>query len=116
MLTLAGCAGQGAGGGSESSIADNATKAVYDNDYVGLTDKMADSLKPQVTRAQVGVLSDKMHAMGEYQGVTQTSNDTVARRSRYTAKFAKGTMMIDMVLDANNKIIGYHVSEPASTK
>ena len=103
---LSACA---SGGSDQTKLADSVTRAIYANDISDVTTNFASSLVPQVTRASVGALSDKMHSLGTYQGLTQTGTDIPARRYTFDAKFARGDMTVDMVLDASGNIIGYHV-------
>jgi len=110
MLALCACGGgSAAGGNSETKLADQVTRAVYDNDISGVTQNFSADLTPQVTRASVGVLSDKMHDLGTYQGLTETAMDIPSRRYTFDAKFDKGDMTVGMRLDANGKILAYRV-------
>lgn len=106
-VLLTACAGGAAS--SEQKMADSVTRAVYDDNYAGVTANFDDALKPEVTRTQVAQLSDVMHKLGDYQGVTMTSNDTVNKRFDFEAKFSKGTMTVKMRLDPDGKIAAYRV-------
>ncbi len=96
--------------GSEQKLADSVTRAVYNNDMAGATANFSSDLTPQVTRASLGILSDTMHKMGNYQGLTETATDTPARRYTFDAKFDNGDMTVQMRLDASGKIVAYRVS------
>jgi hypothetical protein len=78
-VVLAAC---GSKANSPADLADQTTKAVYNVDVDGAEANMDDDLKTQVTRASIGDLSDKMHALGAFKGITQTSAD--AEKGRYT--------------------------------
>jgi hypothetical protein len=107
-VALWGCGG-GASGNAETAVAGQVTKAIYDNDVAGVTQNFSSALSSQVTRASVGTLSDKMHALGNYQGVTETQTDIPNRRYMFDAKFDHGDMTIGMRLDAEGKVIAYRV-------
>lgn len=109
-LGLGACSGNS---GSEQKLADSVTRAVYNNDMSGVTSNFSTDVAPQVTRASLGVLSDQMHSMGNYQGLTETATDLPAKRYTFDAKFDKGDMTVQMRLDANGKIAAYRVSPGA---
>lgn len=90
--------------------ADATTRAVYDLNLDALSASFDTSLKPQLTRTSVGLLSDKMHALGAYRGLTPLSSDPDKGRYTYTAKFDKGTMTVSMRLDPDRKIGAYRVT------
>ena len=105
VFCLSGCSS----GSSEAKLADTVTKAVYDNDMATVQSNFDSSLAPQVTRASLGLLSDKMHSLGNYQGLTETATDIPARRYMFDAKFDKGDMSVAMRLDSDGKIAAYRV-------
>lgn len=111
-LPLAACAG--GGNGAAQSTADAVTKAAYANDYSGVTSSFNDALKKQVTRASVGMISDKMHALGNYQGLTLLATDNTKNEYTFKAAFSKGSMNVVERLDPNGKIAAYRVI-PEST-
>jgi len=91
------------------SIASNVAKAIYNNDYSGATANFDDALKSQATRTQVAMISDKMHSLGDYQGLTQTKSDDDTRRYWFDAKFSKGDMLVELRLHANGQIAAYRL-------
>ena len=93
-----------------AALADQTTRGVYDGDYTATTQNFDDALKGQVTRASLGALSDRMHALGVYHGLRDAGSD--AQRSRYdfTATFDRGTMLVELRLDADHRIAAYRVS------
>lgn len=107
-LGLAACSGAG-GGSDQQKLAENVTRAVYNNDMETVTANFSTSLTPQVTRASLGVLSDEMHTMGNFQGLTETDTDSPARRYTFDAKFDKGDMTVQMRLDGDGKVVAYRV-------
>jgi hypothetical protein len=111
-LALAACGG--GGGGQAQNLADTTTKAVYNDDPNGVTAHFDDQLKTQVTRTEVGILSDQMHKQGDYQGLVFVSNDPAKNEYTYRANFSKGSMNVVLRLDQNGEIAAYRVLAPSS--
>jgi hypothetical protein len=91
-------------------LADDTTRAVYDVDLSRTTAHFDDALKSQVTRASIGDLSDKMHALGSYHGLKAVSSEPDKGRYDYQAAFDKGTMLVQLRLDPDRKIGAYRVA------
>ena len=106
-LLLAACGGNT--NGAAQSTADAITKAAYNNDLQGVTASFDDALKPHVTHASVGVIADKMHALGDYQGLTFVASDPTKNEFTFRAKFSKGTMNVVERLDPDGKVAAYRV-------
>jgi hypothetical protein len=104
-LALVGCSAQS----KTMREADTITKAVYANDYNGVTADMNSSLVSSVTRGEVGDLSDRMHKLGDYAGLTQITADDGAKKYTYIAKFSRGAMMVELRLDSDGKVAAYRV-------
>jgi major membrane immunogen (membrane-anchored lipoprotein) len=96
-----------------TALATSAAQALYNNDYSGATANFDDALKGQATRTQVAVISDKMHSLGDFQGLTLSKSDEDTRRYWFDAKFSKGAMTVEMKLHANGQIAAYRIV-PAS--
>jgi hypothetical protein len=79
----------------------------------GVTANFTSDLAPKVTRASLGTMSDMMHQMGNYQGLSLVTTDLPAHRYTFDAKFDKGDMTVRMRLDGDGKIMGYYVSPGA---
>jgi hypothetical protein len=94
-------------------LADDTTKAVYAVDVDATEAHMDDDLKKQVTRASIGDLSDKMHALGAYKGLKPTSSDPERGRYAFEADFDGGVLAVDVRVDPTGKLGAYRVS-PAS--
>ena len=109
LVALASCSQ----GSNEQSLADNITKAAYNNDIAGVTQYFDTSLAPTVSRASLGVLSDQMHKLGNYKGLTETGTDLPARRYTFDAKFDRGDMTVFMRLDPDGKVAAYRVTAGA---
>lgn len=99
----------GCAGNDPQSTANNVTRAVYDNDVSAVAPYFDDALRSQISRASVGVISDKMHAMGSYNGLTQLGSDTAKREYSYRANFSKGAVNIVMRLDPDGRLAAYRV-------
>jgi hypothetical protein len=95
-------------------LADATTRGVYDVDYARTTERFDDALKAQVTRASIGQLADQMHALGTYRGLKQTSSDPDKGRYDFEAAFEKGTMLVELRVDPDQKIGAYRVVPQAS--
>jgi len=103
LCTLAACAA-----GDPQSSANAVTRAIYDNDD-GVKSYFDGSLQPKVTRASVAVISDKMHALGNYNGLTLVARDTSKNEYTYRANFSQGSMNIVVRYDGDGKLAAYRV-------
>jgi hypothetical protein len=101
--------------GDPQTLADDTTRAVYNADLDGTIAHFDDALKADVTRSSVGEVSDEMHALGAYHGLKPVSSDPDKGRYNFQATFDKGTLLIELRLDPDQKIGAYHVV-PQSTK
>ena len=82
---------------------------MYANDYNAVTADMNSALVASVTRGEVGDLSDRMHKLGDYGGLTQATADDSAKKYTYIAKFTKGAMIVELRLDSDGKVAAYRV-------
>jgi hypothetical protein len=115
-LALAACGQSGAR--SPGALVDGITRSVYAADYDGTTSYMDAATKAQVTRAEIGDLSDRMHALGAYQGAAEKQADPDRGVYEYDLKFASGHMTAKIRLDPSGKVGAYRVfpaSGPAQT-
>jgi hypothetical protein len=108
---LAGC-GSGNGQGAAASLADSVTKAIYANDPSAVSQNFDAQLKPKVSRGEVGMLSDRMHALGAYQGLTLVNGDPTKNEYTYRAAFDHGAMNVVIRLDQDGKVAAYRVFPP----
>jgi hypothetical protein len=104
-VAASGCAGKP----DPQGLADETTQAVYNVDLDKTTANFDEALKAQVTRASIGDLADKMHALGSYHGLKAVASNPDQGRYDYDAAFDKGTMRIQLRLDPNQKIGAYRV-------
>ena len=104
-LALSAC-----GGPSPQKLADDTTRAIYARDQSSTVANFDDQLKPQVTRAQVGAISDAMHMLGDYKGLQMLDHDGNSGRYDFVANFDKGTMLVMLRMDTNGRIGAYRVS------
>jgi len=96
-------------GGSPQDTATAIAQALYNNDYNGTIANFDDALKGQATRTQVALISDKMHSLGDFQGLSATKSDDDTRRYWYDAKFSKGDMTVELRLHANGQVAAYRI-------
>ena len=92
------------------ALADGTTRAVYDVDLDRTTEHFDDSLKSQVSRASIGQIADRMHALGTYHGLKPLASDPDKGRYDYQAAFDKGTMLVQLRMDPDQKIGAYRVT------
>jgi hypothetical protein len=90
-------------------MANAVAQALYNNDFNAVTQNFDDALKAQATRTQVALISDKMHALGDFQGLTETKRDEDTRRYWYDAKFSKGDMTVEMRTHADGTVAAYRI-------
>jgi hypothetical protein len=108
LLSLVAC-GAKTDQGSVQSTADTVTKAVYNNDVDGVTTHFDDRLRTDVSRGEVGTLSDKMHSFGDYKGLTYLSGDPAKNEFTYRADFDKGSMNVVVRADDDGRLAAYRV-------
>jgi len=107
-IVLAGC------GSHEQKIADATTRAVYDNDVTAVTANFTPELSKQVTRAELGALSDLMHRDGDYKAITETGTEPDGAYD-FRADFSNSSLVVKMKLDESGRVTGYRVI-PNSTQ
>jgi hypothetical protein len=105
---LSACASRGVGS-SAANLADSITRAVYANDYDATTANFDAATKAEVTRTEIGELSDKMHALGAYRGLTQTNVEADRGLYDFDLSFAGGHMVAKLRLDPSGKVGAYRV-------
>lgn len=108
LALLAACSTHAAGGAAQQE-ADRITRAVYDNDVDSATQNFDDAIKPQVTRTEVGIMSDQMHKLGDYKGLTHISDDATRNSYTYRGDFTNGSMNVVIRLDTDGKVAAYRV-------
>jgi hypothetical protein len=97
------------GGGGPQSAANGVTRAVYDDNLASVAPYFDEATRAKVSRASVGVLSDKMHALGSYNGLTFLGSDVTKHEYTYRASFSKGTMNVVVRLDGDGRLAAYRV-------
>jgi protein involved in sex pheromone biosynthesis len=97
---------------SAQTTADTMTKAAYADDYAAMTAPMDARTRGKVARAEVGIVSDRMHKLGSYDGLELTSANLVKHEYAYRAKFSKGTGNVRIRFDANGRVGAFHVRLP----
>lgn len=109
-LTLVACGGSS----PQQNAADDATKAVYNNDLNAMQSHFDDALQKQVTLGGVSALSQKLHAFGAYKGLSQLDADAGAGRYDYNATFDNATMTVHVRVDGDGKLAAYRIDVPQS--
>lgn len=109
FFSLSACAGNQSPG-EAASLADRVTQAVYADNSSAVVDALDSQLQPQVTRQEVGLLSDKMHALGAYKGLTYLSGDPSKSEFVYRAAFDHGTMNVTVRVDSDGRLGAYRVA------
>jgi hypothetical protein len=104
LASVSACAGN-----DPQSTTNGVTRAVYDNNVAAVAPYFDDALRAQISRASVGVISDKMHAMGSYNGLTLLGSDTAKREYSYRANFSKGAVNIVVRIDPDGRLAAYRV-------
>ena len=112
LLALGACASQPASGPAQT--AEKITRAVYADDVAATSADFEDALKGTVTRSDVGFLSDKMHALGDFESLASLNSAPDSGRYAYTANFAKGRMVVELRIDPDGKVGAYRVVPSAS--
>jgi len=103
-LALSGC-----GSSAPQRMADATTRAVYSGDRDGVVSNFDDGLRAQVTREEIGAISDYMHGLGTYKGLQPTDSNADSGRYDYQANFDKGSMLVQIRLDPGGKLAAYRV-------
>lgn len=107
-LALAACAGNGGGGGAQANV-DATTKAVYNDDSAGTMQYFDDALRNQFTRSELGIMSDQMHRLGDYKGLSFVGSDASKNEYTYRASFSGGAMNVTVRMDPDGKFSAYRV-------
>jgi hypothetical protein len=109
-LALCACGGAA----SPQNVVSDTTTAVYNDDLTAMQSHFDEALQKQVTIDGVSSLSQKLHAFGAYQGLSQTAADPTGGRYDYTATFANGTMAVHVRMDQDGRIAAYRIDVPQS--
>jgi len=105
ILVLVACSGTR----DPQAEANAVTRAVYNDDVAGVAAHLDSALQPQVTRAGVGMISDKMHALGAYTGLTPLAQDAGKHEYTYQANFTKGKMNVVVRLGTDGTFAAFRV-------
>ncbi len=90
-------------------LADQATRALYEDNHDAAIVNFDEHLKSRVTREQVGAISDEMHSLGRYKGLSALHANENAGRFNYAANFDRGTMIVMVMVDPAGRIAAYHL-------
>ncbi len=98
-------------------LASEITRAIAANDMHPVEKDFNAIRRPQLeNRAKVGALSDFVNADGKLEKVReQTASDVKTGEHRFVATFERGQRAEDLTVDADGKIVDFHV-KPLETK
>jgi len=93
-------------------LASDVTRAIAANDMRPVEKEFNAIRRPQLEdRAKVGALSDFVNAEGKLKNVKeQTPPDAKSGTHRFVATFEKGQRAEDLAVDADGKIVDFHVT------
>lgn len=103
-MGLAACAAH-----DPQAAANGVTRGIYDDSPAAVMPYFDDALRPQISRAGIGMISDKMHALGAYNGLTLLGSDGAKHEYSYRAAFSKGTMTVVVRVDGDGRLAAYRV-------
>ncbi len=105
---FAGCSNQNATS-TPQQLADKVTRAVYSNDLDTTLGTFDEATKRDITRAQLGDLSDRMHALGALKSIVQRNGNADTGRYEFDASFTGGMMLVQMRIDPSGKVGAYRL-------
>ncbi len=97
--------------GAAQTQADEITNAVYANNVATVQSKLAPALQKDITRTSVAVLSDEMHKLGSFKGLTLLAADATKSEFTYRAQFDTGTMNVTIRLAPDGKAAAYRATQ-----
>jgi len=106
--SLAACSA-GSHPSAPADVADKVTRAVYANDFDATVADFDEATRRAVTRSELGDMSDRMHALGAYQGLKERNSAPDAGKYEYDAAFANGRLIVQLRVDPDGKIGAYRI-------
>ena len=97
------------GSGSPQQLAEKITRAVYANDLDTTIATFDDQTKRDISRSQLGDLSDRMHALGALKSIVARDANADSGRYEFDAAFTGGMMLVQMRIDPSGKVGAYRV-------
>lgn len=91
------------------AVADRITRAIYANDLDTTLAAFDDATKNAISRAELGALSDRMHAFGTLKSIVARDGNADTGRYEFDASFTGGMMLVQMRLDPSGKVGAYRV-------
>ena len=98
------------GGNNPNATAERITRAVYANDLDSTIATFDDQTKKDVSRGELGRISDMMHGLGDFKALTPRSANDDSGRYEYDAQFSRGSMLVQLRIDASGKVGAYRVA------
>jgi len=102
---FAGCAA--APQGQAQQLTESMTRAILSDNPQTVAHDLSGVGK--ISRAEVGLLSDKLNALGKYQGLKLLAYDAEKNEFAYQANFTKGSARIVVRLDRKDRLSAYRV-------
>lgn len=90
-------------------LAEKITRAVYANDLDTTVAAFDEQTKRDVSRSQLGDLSDRMHALGALKSIVARDGNADSGRYEFDASFTGGMMLVQMRIDPSGKVGAYRV-------
>jgi hypothetical protein len=85
------------------------TRAIYDADAAAARRHFARDVVATMSDASVADVSAIMHRFGAYRAVTAVSSGPQPLRYDFEAFFENGSMLLQLKLDSDGRIIGYRL-------
>jgi len=95
--------------GTAQQLAERVTRAVYANDLDTTLGTFDEATKRDITRAELGALSDRMHAVGAFKSLVQRDGNPDTGRYEFDASFSGGMMLLQMRIDPSGKVGAYRL-------
>ena len=105
VAALAGCAA--APQGQAQRLAASMTRAIVSDNPATVAQDLTGVGK--ISRAEVGLLSDKFNALGHYQGLKLLAYDAAKNEFAFQANFTKGNARVVVRLDKKGRLSAYRV-------
>ncbi len=102
---LAGCAA--APQGQAQRLADSMTRAIVNDNPRTVAHDLTGVGK--ISRAEVGLLSDKFNALGHFQGLKLLAYDAAKNEFAFQANFTKGNARVVVRMDNRGRLSAYRV-------
>ena len=104
LVGAAGCAHAA----TPTETADRVMRSIYDGDVPRTQQAFEQNVRPAVTPSSVNALTQRMRTIGNYEFVREVST-MEDHRYDFEAQFDRGSMLVQMRLDAAGNVAAFHV-------